>query len=357
MIPPEEQLRNQYGKRGIYAGSTHFHDYWCRDSMFASLGALAIGDYEIVGKTLENFLGNLRDDGHVAMRIGSTNQILQYLGFPTKHGVHHRQDKGNNTVYDSNSLLLIVADKYERLSGHIIDREKVKETVRWLDEHDRNGLLHERAYASWDDSLRLTGARLYTSVCYYSALIAASEMLKDPAYAERAEKTKSLIQEWWNGRYFFDGENKACLVAGNLLAILWDVATQEQSENILEHIAHRKTIIPPAGFWRPTLREVYPLFFFINLQDYHGMMEWSWLGWAEIAAYRKIGNYAEADRRTELMMRQIERYGTLHEVYKNDKPVRRLIYRSERDFAWGIGMLLVSRGKINPLSFTSRRFE
>jgi glycogen debranching enzyme len=355
MISPEEQLRKQYGKRGIYAGSTHFHDYWCRDSMFASLGALSIGDYEIVGKTLNNFLNNLRDDGHVAMRIGSTNQILQYLGFPTKHGVHHRQDKGNNTVYDSNSLLLIVAEKYECLSGDILDRKKIAEVIRWLDEHDRDGLLYERKYASWDDSLKLTGARLYTNVCYYGALTAISEMLNDPVYAERAEKTKSEIQQWWNGSYFSDGTNKACMVAGNLLSILWNVASPEQAEKILKHIANRKTITPPAGFWKPTWKDVYLLFFLIHLEDYHGMMEWSWLSWAEIAAYRKIGDNAEADARTAAMMRQVQRYGTLHEVYKNDKPVRRLIYRSEKDFAWGLGMLLASRGKLNPLSFTSRR--
>ena len=36
-------------------------------------------------------------------------------------------------------------------------------------------------------------------------------------------------------------------------------------------------------------------------------------------------------------------HDTLHEVFEGDKPVRRLVYRSEKDFAWGLGMLIASR--------------
>src|SRR2546421_8038241 len=100
MLSLEEKLRGQYGRNGIYAGSTHFHDYWCRDSMFASFGALSIGDHEIVGLALTNFLENQRADGHIAMRIGTKNQVLRYLGLPTSSGVHHLQDKGSNETYD-----------------------------------------------------------------------------------------------------------------------------------------------------------------------------------------------------------------------------------------------------------------
>jgi hypothetical protein len=83
-------------------------------------------------------------------------------------------------------------------------------------------------------------------------------------------------------------------------------------------------------------------FFLIHLHDYHGMMEWSWLAATEIACYRAIGDEAEADRRTEKMLGLIEKYGTLYEVYEHDKPVKRLIYRSEPDFAWGLGLLVAS---------------
>lgn len=339
----EELLRNQYGENGIYAGSSHFHDYWCRDSMFASFGALAIGDYEVVGTGLNYFLDNLRSDGHAPMRIGSKNQVLRYLGLPTSHGVHHCQDKGDNVTFDSNTLLLIVSEKYEQLSGKKLDSDKLAKAASWLDREDNDGLLYEGKYASWDDSLKLTGARLYTNVCYYRALRAAAKLLNYPAYAERAERTKAKILRWWNGSYFTDGANPACLSAGNLLAILWGVAGSGQADKILAHIGGRKSISPPAGFWSPTRSDVFLPFFIIHLDDYHGKMEWSWLAGAEIAALRKEGQAADADKRTAAVLGQIDRYGTLHEVYENDKPVRRLVYRSEKDFAWGLGMLLASK--------------
>ncbi|MEP7234964.1 MAG: hypothetical protein ABI778_06680, partial [Ignavibacteriota bacterium] len=327
----EQRLRNQYGKGGIYAGTGHFHDYWCRDSMFASFGALAIGDFDMVKTAVSGFLDAIRADGHVAMRIGSNNQVLRYLGLPTSSGVFHAQDKGSNDVFDSNSLLLIIADKYEEHSGRSFDRTKLASVAAWQESQNRNGLLHEGKYASWDDSLKHTGPRLYTNVCYYRAQLASAKLFLDPAYMLRAEKTKEKILQWWNGAYFVDGANPTCMVAGNLLAILWGIATPEQSVHILQHIAKRKSIVPPAGFWIPGRKDAFLPFFLIHLHDYHGMMEWSWLAATEIACYRAIGDEVEADRRTEMMLGQIEKYGTLYEVYENDKPVKRLIYRSEPD--------------------------
>jgi hypothetical protein len=311
--------------------------------MFASFGALSLGDFPQVQATLNNFLTNLRNDGHVAMRIGTKNQILRYLKLPTSHGVFHVDDKGGNDTYDGNSLLLIIAEKYERLSGDRLDRNLLTEVVRWLDHHDRDGLLHEGMYASWEDSIKHTGPRLATNVCYYRALVAAAALLDNPIYLKRAEHTKNAIGQWWNGEFFTDGANAVCMTGGNLLAILWGMTTKEQSSAILKRIASRTSIIPPAGFWKPGSKDVFLLFFLINLSDYHGMLEWSWLAAAEIAAYRVIGNSDEADRREKLVMELIEKDATFYEVYENDKPVSRLVYRSEKDFAWALGMLTTSR--------------
>ncbi|MEI8135574.1 MAG: hypothetical protein WCH46_10970 [bacterium] len=339
----EQRLRDQYGKKGIYAGSSHFHDYWCRDSMFASFGALAIGDHEIVYNTVSHFLDNLREDGHAAMRIGTKNQVLRYLGLPTTSGVFHAQDKGKNDTFDGNSLLLIVADMLTQLSGSSLPLDKLEHVTSWLNAQDKTALLHEGKYASWDDSLKHQGARLFTNVCYYRALRAAANLLNDPSYLIRAEKTKAEIQAWWNGTYFADGKNEALLVAGNLLAIIWGVATKEQAKKILDRVADRKTIVPPAGFWKPKPKDVFLPFFLLHINDYHGKMEWSWLAATEIAAHRVMGNTSEADERTDKVLQQIHIYDTLHEVYENDKPVSRLIYHSEKDFAWGLGLMLASR--------------
>jgi hypothetical protein len=343
MVSLQERFRQQYGKQGIYAGSSHFHDYWCRDSMFAALGALSLGDHAIVRSTINMFLDNLSTDGHVPLRIGSKNQVLNYLHLPAGYGVHHNQDKGKNQSYDGNSLLLIVAEKYERLTGNMLDRKKLQRALQWNIHNEVNHLLHEGPYSSWEDSVKHTGARLYTNVCYYRSLLAAAYLFKDKKYAAKAAKTKKEIQRWWKKNYFSDGRKKQCMVAGNLLAIVWGITTKEQSKAILKHIAKRDTVCPPAGFWKPTRKDVYVPFFFVGLSDYHGMMEWSWLASIEIAAYRVSEQKEEADKRAKAVLHLINKYGSFYEVYDKDAPVKRLIYRSESDFSWGLGLLIASR--------------
>ncbi len=343
MVSLRDRLRKNYGKDGIYAGSSHFRDYWSRDALFACFGALALKDYAIVRKTLDLFLNNLDDTGHVPLRIGGKNEVLRYLGLPTKQGAWHNQDKGNNPSYDGNALLLIVAQKYEDLSGEKIDRKQLRLVQAWNDTHEKKHLLHEGPYSSWEDSVKHSGARLYTNVCYYRSLLAATSLFNNVTYQRRAENTRKALQRWFNGTYFTDGKHKHCMVAGNLLAVVWGVADREQANSVLQAIASRQTIVPPAGFWKPTMRDAYIPFFFIHLQDYHGMMEWSWLAAVEIAAYRVIGNTREANRREKILDTLIRTYKGFHEVYENDKPVSRLVYRSEKHFSWAMGLLLASQ--------------
>ena len=164
--------------------------------MFAAFGALSLGDTDIVGALLNNFLNKLSNDGHVAMRIGTKNQILRYLHLQTSHGAHHSQDKGSNVTYDGNSLLLIIAEKYESLTGITLNREKLRLVAKWLVDQNDDGLLYEGPYASWEDSLKHRGARLYTNVCYYRAQLSQSRLFRDTELAIKALRTKSGIQGW-----------------------------------------------------------------------------------------------------------------------------------------------------------------
>jgi glycogen debranching enzyme len=336
-------FRKQYGK-AIYAGSSHFHDYWARDALFACYGALALKDYAVVRRTLLLFLNNIDHDGHVPLRIGAKNPVLKYLRLPTKEGVWHAQDKGDNPAYDGNALLLILAERYEQCTNKPLPREKLRRVVAWIEQNVDNNVLAEGPYSSWEDSIKLHGPRLYTNVCLYRAWNAAAVLFSEQQYRVQAERTANVIHHWWNGHYFTDGpKNKSCLVAGNLLAIVWGLSTPEQTPRILTHIAKRPSVIPPAGFWRATLRAVYWPFFLIHLHDYHTTLEWSWLAAIEIASYRLHGQTDMANSREAALHALIERYDGLHEVYKRDKPVHRLIYRAETDFSWALGLLIASQ--------------
>lgn len=342
----QHALRRRYGKQGIYAGATHFADYWSRDALFACLGSLALKDYDQVRATLEHFLAHLDKDGHVPLRIGAKSEVRRYLRLPAGHGAVHSQDKGNNESVDGNSLLLIVAQHYEQACGKRLDRIKLAQVQQWLDKNDHEGLIAQGPYADWEDSIKHQGVRLYTNLCYYRGLIAAAYLFSDERFVARALNTKRAIQLWWNGTHFRDGpQRKTLMTAGNLLAVTWGLASLQQSRAILERIARRNTVCPPAGWWKPGARDVYVPFFLINLRDYHGMLEWSWLAALEIGAYRIIGEESEALKRESALQQLIDLHGTLYEVYEHDKPVRRLVYRSEREFAWALGILIAAKGE------------
>ena len=346
MVLIEKNLRKQYGPHGIYAGATHFRDYWARDSLFACLGALAIGDHEQVRKTLEHFLANLRADGHVPLRIGARSEVARYFGLPTRTGAIHAQDKGSNDSVDGNALLLIVAAEYERKTNKKLDRALLTKTYGWLIKRERNGLLSQGPYACWEDSIKVSGPRLYTNVCTFAAHNAAAYLFQDLKANKRAALSRSQIQKWWCDDHFTDGESRDAAIvmtAGNLLAVVWGVANKEQSKKILVRIANRTSVCPPGGFFRPTMREVFIPFFFIGLADYHAKIEWSWLAPLEMLAYRTVGNTKELNARKKAFDTLVTTFGGVFEVYERNAPVKRWFYRSETNFAWALGVYCLAR--------------
>ena len=78
-------LRNNYGKHGIYAGSKQYKEYWARDSLFACLGATKLGDFGIVKKNLSLFLKFQKDNGHIPSNIIESDRILRIFGIEKKY--------------------------------------------------------------------------------------------------------------------------------------------------------------------------------------------------------------------------------------------------------------------------------
>jgi len=343
-----QALRKQYAPRGVYAGASHFRDVWARDAFFASFGSLSIGDSLHARDTVQFFLDNLREDGLVPIRIGAKDEVLNYLGLCFRFGPVYSQDKGRNPAVDPNLLLLILAEAVERAQkskGKRFDRTALKRVATWVTNTIvSDGVLHQGSYADWEDSIKTRGPRLYTNVCLARALRAAAYLLSDKSYGARAKRVEDYIQSWWNGSYFTDGPiEERMMTAGILLAIIWGIATRAQAKIILKRLARRTTTCPPSGYFTPTLRSVYAPFFLIGLSDYHASMEWSWLAPLEALAYEHIGMKAEATARRKRFDALAARHGTVHEVYELDKPINRRFYRSERDFAWALGLRLAKR--------------
>ena len=108
-------LRSCYSQEGIFAGLHQFSDYWARDSLFSSWGALAIGDSGIVRKNLSLLLRNQRANGQIPLRVGDYFIGLKVLGINLKQSLKPRysQDKDFSCPTDQNSLLIITANNRE----------------------------------------------------------------------------------------------------------------------------------------------------------------------------------------------------------------------------------------------------
>ena len=81
-----EELRACYQEGGIVAGTHHFTDYWGRDGFFASMGALAIQDFEVVRNMVDTFFDHQRADGMIPYRVmNGPVSIGKYFGQHKKY--------------------------------------------------------------------------------------------------------------------------------------------------------------------------------------------------------------------------------------------------------------------------------
>lgn len=354
-------LRGQYCKNGILAGATHFKDVWARDSFFASLGALALGDYNIVKKNLELFLKNQKN-GQIPLRIGRNNFLLPigFLGIPLRIRIPiFKQDKGSNSAIDPNTLLIIAFREYYKATKDKTflkqNLHKLEKAIQWLKTED--GLIKEKQYGGWADSIKKQGYVLYSNVCYAHALFSLSELFseinkikKAEEYLKKFKKTKEKINnKFWNGRYYIDWiDNKAYdffSTDGNLLAIIWGIANQQKSKSIEKTIeAFKINEFVPSSTNYPKYPKEYisPFIRFFGLKDYHNGMSWAWLGALDAIAKYKLGMKNQAKEILEKIADVFVKNNNVHEIYEKNKPVRRLFYKSERNFAWSAGLFVLA---------------
>ena len=107
-------LRQCYSAQGIFAGTHQFSDYWARDSLFASWGALAAGDTAIVNKNLTLLLTNQHPNGQIPLRVGDYFIGLKVLGISLAQNKKPRYDQDKYLSYptDQNSLFVIASHEY-----------------------------------------------------------------------------------------------------------------------------------------------------------------------------------------------------------------------------------------------------
>jgi glycogen debranching enzyme len=354
-------LRNRYTKTGIIAGKTHFSDIWLRDSCFASLGSLSVGDTNIVKTNLTTVLKFIKDDGQIPLRVGQKHMFLKFLGFTGQTKARFIEDKGVSIPTDSNSLFLIIAEKYISQTNDLQFAEqyfaKLKLAINWnfTMDQDNDLLIEEGPYANWADSLRKRGKVLYTNVLHFAALDSFSKicaLVSNKKEATHYNELKNLVKDkinqlFWNGNYFIDWIHKHkhsyFSTDGNVLAIIFNLADSQQSSSIqqcihefdLDHAFSTETNFP-----KYKGKHIFPLFYPINMYDYHNGLQWLWIGCADAVAKHQAGLTTEAEELLTRMAKKIIKYRGVYEVYYDNKPLKRLIYKSEQGFAWSSGMFV-----------------
>lgn len=341
----QNDLRSCYQEHGIVAGITRLKDYFARNSFFACLGATSLGDFGIVKKNLELFARFQNAEGEIPSAV--SKKLKPEFG----RGLF-------SASLDQNALFVVALADYVSASKDKEFAEKhfqsCSKAMEWLKKHERDYLLQEKWQSNWQYSILKTGLVLYTNCCYYKALLDFSALCKElgknelsESYGKKALEAKQKInRRFWVGNYYADwidfSTHEYFSADGNVLAVLWGIADEEQAKMIENKIRqHRMNTVP--------LRNVYPFYPFwrvlwillpLQAYHYHNGSNWTWLGAANILALKKIRWSQEARAETNALAKLIVENGTVMDVLDNDKPFSSMLLKSEVHFSWSAGLFV-----------------
>jgi serine/threonine protein kinase len=349
------------------------HQVWARDSMITLLGARFAEDNHIRA-ALRASIGVLKE------HQTATGAIPNNVDCETQHP--------NFRAYADGGLWWIVGSTL--LAP---DATAVRKILRWYDcqDVDQSGLLSMQEASDWHDMFCTRGKGLYLNCLYVLALRAAAKLLSSSdrgeaeGYVQRADAAVRKLNAffWYQGdgemlrhvSHTFSTENrkeqdslgrkrwlpiKRYLVGeqyylpylgfravgewfdslGNLLAILVDVANEEQTRLILDFIASHDlkqsplfSMAPVVQPGDPDWREYYGM---LNLPyHYHNGGIWPFIGGFYVAALVKAGRMDAATEALERLA-ELNLRGEFNEWHHGQT----LEPMGVQDQAWSAGMYL-----------------
>lgn len=355
-------------KMVLCAGMRNFREPWARDFGFASFGLLELNELRATRETLEVFLQYQTEQGQFPVKVHATNALDRYLHSlfgrqqPIDLPIRPRYVTAHGTVsLDGNALLVIAALLYlRRFEDEPFCRAHwpaLKQGLQWLEAHalGDDDLLHQGAFADWADSVSRVGRVLYTNVLYWKALRDFASVASRYGYDEdqmifsaKASCVNSALnnQLWRQDLGYFQTSSQFDLFNsdGNLLAIVWGLASPEQSHMILDNM-QRLGMADPVPT-QVTDRPYGTKFVAIEnrlggIPHYHTLAAWLWLGGWHVVALTRMGRLAEAKSVLERINQLIVRDGVVHEVYGEDgRPLKSFWYSSEAPLTWSAGVVV-----------------
>lgn len=340
-----EVIRRCAEPTGIKAAARYYPDVWARDSMITALGALLLRDPQVESAVRAGLL-------RMAEQMTETGHVRNYLpqgGVPTG---------AQNNAIDSNLWYVIGHWYLWKQCGDqaLLERElsALERAVFWLRCQDANddGLLECQEGADWADLFPNRNIVLLPNVLYYRALASYAEILHGlgrdgskyrglaadvrdsirllfwlEGSDEHLEKTLAAMShrgEWkyiykqmhglyWSRDYFFpyipfrQVPRDRFDTFGNLAAILFGIADEEQTTRILDYVYTRgidtpfpcKACYPPIYPGDPDWRDYMLNREYCKPHSAHNGGIWPFLGGFYVAALAKAGRRSEAVRQLE----------------------------------------------------------
>ncbi len=352
----------------LVAGKNQFRSMWTRDFCFAARGLIAVGNYEVVRNHLQFLLKNMRKDGLVPRTVDSmlpryrvTRNSIRYLfGIGTIPEItdpliiEYKDEHGTEAI-DSNLLVIITALTYVEASKDLdwlkTHESYLKKAVSFYDNKLDDGLIIQRKFSDWQDSVKREGKTCYTNLLYWHV---CNMLQQYPEFGIAREKVNllrdKLIQNFYDadsGLFLSILNERYISLDANLFAIefgLDGVSANEIYQNLKKHELWTRYTIPgfntvpnyPAS-WRHLAVKL------AGLGHYHDEVYWSWLMALSAKVAFKMNDkdcaFQILNKLQELAMRD----QAIREVYKSEEELRpweSWIFKSEQDFSWGAGMIL-----------------
>ena len=364
------RLTTHGSKEILHAGYRNFSESWARDFGFAAHGLLTLKQYDPVKETLEAFFWHQTAEGQLPVKLHSVDVVTRFLHSffgreqPNEMMLKPKYLSGHGAPsLDGQALLVVAALAYTRETGNIRFLENhwanLIAAMKWLSTYRKGAgedpLLHQGAFADWADSIARHGRVLYTNVVYWKALsemaIAATQLnfhQEAVNYFVQAEKVlRAINRHFWreNLGYFVTSDDLTQLSSdGNLLAVAWGLAKQEQAESILK-VMDQLNMAEPV----PT-RVTYPSYprhlvalenLLGGMANYHTDASWLWIGAWHVIALVKTGHMGQAEKVLTRILKVIVQDRQVNEVHAPDgRPLSSMWYTAEAPLTWNAGMII-----------------
>ena len=358
----KRDLRSNYGALGIYAGPKNHHEYWARDSLFASYGSLALNDKDIVRKNLDLFALYQSPIGHIPLRVEERFHALNFLGLDVRHkspkAIFSPSQPWAGEVIDSNPLYLIMVAEYlskvKRNKWTKQNRKPVMDAVSWLvGKFDEKNLVHEGINANWADFTFKSGNVLYTNILVWKAfnLLCKTLPQQGAKYClDLSDRIEIAIKKhFWHEEegFFIDNigktgrKHEVFASDGNLLAVFLDFASREESVRIFHYIDKYKLDHVPVPIYYPRLIGKHNILNRLIFPNYNSTYTFMWWGSISSVARMKIHDGEGALHDLYSLAKIINRYKTVPEIVNpKGRVVNKFFYKPEMAISWAAGLFV-----------------